>query len=161
MGCHGSSSSLPMSLLSWRVQTSTPDMSDQGWVEGKDHLVQPTADTISNAAQDAVNFFGHKGILLAHSTRSTRSFPAEMLSNFLGTEDDPTGLPYPDPPSCPSWRLEWHLLLCSNQEDLLMARILQRWSQVALQWYWPAPSVLLGTSHVTWTYTYPVCLNVP
>lgn len=66
------------------------------------------------------------------------------------------------PTSLPSRRRGWHLLCSSLQELLPTAMIDYRLSSIALQWYLPAPSVLMCASHQgPWIYMDPVCLSLP
>lgn len=66
----------------------------------------------------------------------------------------------PGPASYPSKWLDWRLLSSSPQEPLPTTMTFQRQSSMALQWYWPAPTALVGTSHqVPWACLCLICMS--
>jgi len=48
------------------LDTELPMQTDQGRVEGEDHLSQSASHTLFNAPQDTIDFLGYKGTLLAY-----------------------------------------------------------------------------------------------
>jgi len=62
------------------TEPSSAGVSHQCWVGQKDHLPQPAADALPNAAHDAFGLLWCTG---SWSNRTTRSFSAQPLSSWL------------------------------------------------------------------------------
>ena len=65
-------SSMSISFLYWKAHygPSTPDVSHQCWIKGKDQLLWLAGNTLSNTAQGAICLICLKSTLLAHVKRA-------------------------------------------------------------------------------------------
>ena len=78
-------STTSMPLLYWGAQHSTPGVSHQGWVEGKDRFPRPAGNALPNTAQESVGRLCDKGTLMTHVQlpvcQNLRSFSAKLPSS--------------------------------------------------------------------------------
>lgn len=61
------------------LDTELPMQTDQGRVEGEDHLSQSASHTLFNAPQDTIDFLGYKGTLLAYGQSADHQVTQVLL----------------------------------------------------------------------------------